>query len=101
MAYGPTIDKVLSKVNDVASVYVEEYDGTNEWFLIAANDLSDDDLFYELRRKWYQIVGSNYARFALVYCVQRPDCGVWIHYLPASFTPAVFALGCFKVSSWE
>jgi hypothetical protein len=101
MAYGKAVDKVLAKIDTFTTVYVEEYDGNNEWFLLEGDDLSDDELFYELRRRWAQVVGANYNRFALIYCVQRPDPGVWIHSLSASNGPSQYAPGCFKVSSWS
>ena len=75
-------------------------DGTNEWFLLESDDLSDNELFYALRAKWYPVVGPNYGRFALIYCVQQPDAGVWLHSLSASDTPAAYAPGCFKLGSW-
>lgn len=69
-------------------------------FLLESDNLSGDDLFYALRAKWYQVVGPNYGRFALIYCVQRPHAGVWIHSFSALDTPSAYAPGCFKVSSW-
>ena len=100
MAYGALVDAVLGKVNSITPVDEEEYDGTDEWFQLESEDLSDNDLFYLLRGKWYPIVGQNYGRFALIYCVQQPDAGVWLHSLTASDTPSAYAPGCFKVFSW-
>ena len=100
MAYGALADAVLGKINRSISVDVEDYDGTCEWILLESDNLSDNDLFYALRKNWHQIVGQNYGRFALLYCVQQPDSGVWIHCLSASDTPAAYAPGCFKLGSW-
>src|SRR5437588_8396155 len=100
MGYGHSVDKVLEGINAVTPVDVEEYDSTNEWFLLESEDLSDHDLYQLLRLKWFHLVGPNYGRFALIYCLQRPDCGVWLHSFAASESPSQFAPGCFQVSSW-
>lgn len=100
MAYNPSVDKVLGKINDVTPLDEEEFDGSNEWFLIESDDLSGDDLFYTLRGKWFRIVGQYYGQFALIYCVQQPDAGFWVHSFSASDKPSAYAPGCFKVYSW-
>ena len=101
MAYGYFVDDVLGKINEETPVKEKPYDRKNEWFQLKSDKLSDDQLYYTLRAKWTKIVGPNYARFALIYCVQRPNPGVWIHSFAASDTPSVFIAGCFKDASWE
>ena len=49
MAYGSLMDTVLSRINAISSVSEEEYDGSNEWFLIESDDLSDDELEWLIR----------------------------------------------------
>jgi|SRR6185369_15501739 len=101
MPYGHTVDLLIEKINTVAPINVEEYDGTNEWFLLESDELSDHDLYQALRLKWFSLLGPNYGRFALLYCVQRPDPGVWLHSFVASDNPSQFAPGCFQVASWK
>src|SRR5216684_1668770 len=100
MGYGHSVDNILEKINAITPVDVEEYDGSNEWFLLEAEDLSDHDLYAALRPKWFQIVGPNYGRFALLYCLHHPDPGVWLHSFAAAHNPSQYAPGCFQVASW-
>jgi hypothetical protein len=100
MAHGYFVDNVVEKIKVVIPVNVEDYDGSREWFRLESDDLSDHDLYAALRPKWFQILGPNYGRFALLYCLHYPNPGVWLHSFAAADNPAQYSPGCFQVVSW-
>ena len=101
MAYPPAVSQVLNKINEVAPVNVEDYDGTGEWFLLESDELWDYELYATLNSSWYEIVGRYLNFFALLYCQEGDDLGVWLHYLATSDVQTEYLAGCYQVPSWS
>jgi hypothetical protein len=90
----------IAQVSEAAPVDVEDYDGSQEWFLLESDPLWDWDLHHQLAKRWARIVGPYASQFALVYCETEPHAGVWLHYLKTPQARLDYWHGCCRVSSW-
>jgi hypothetical protein len=100
MPYSPAVRQVLDRINEVTPVNVEDYDDTGEWFQLESDELWDQELYANLNSNWYRIVGPYLNFFALIYCQEGDDPGVWLHYLATSDVQGEYLSGCYLIPSW-
>ncbi len=101
MAFPAAVSQVLARINKITPVSTDDWDGTGEWIYLESEELWDADLLAKLRRNWGVITGPFAHHFALVYCHDEPESGIWLHYLSSYEQRSEYACGCHQVSSWS
>jgi len=94
------LDQVVSQINKICPVDIEDYDDSGEWFSLESEDLYDDQVYSALIGKWQRIVGPHMRKFALIYCESEPESGLWLHYLSTEDMQNEYACGCYWLKSW-
>ena len=95
----PSVTRVLAAINRCAPVSVDDSNSPGEWFYLESATLEDLDLYTKLKTHWVSIVGPNKLAFALIFCEDGDDAGVWLHYLD-SHIRVEYAFGCHRIDSW-
>ncbi|MBI4905987.1 MAG: hypothetical protein HY820_20305 [Acidobacteria bacterium] len=94
------VSTVLSNIEKVTRISSGGFDGGRDWFHLESKELRDAELYEKLRANWRQITGQYLLSFALVYCREGADCGVWLHYLHSAQHKSEYLPGCHSVPSW-
>ncbi len=100
MAYPQALQRVLASIRYKTPVTVNDYDGTGEWLRLESDDLWDYELYEKLCRSWLRTVGAKPRWFALTYCMEGDDAGVWVHFLETEELRAEYLPGYRELPSW-
>jgi len=86
-------DNILSRLKVHDDLAITPYNGSDDWYYLSSDTLSDHDLYAKLAARWNYIVGQESQKYALFHCCSGEDEGIWFHFLPNS----EYAPGCFRV----